>query len=144
MSNLFSYAEDELKRAGLLDSNDEMNELMSKNILEIIKIFSSQGHSGFSASYAISLLEKLMQFQPLTPLNGNDDEWNDMSEYGCDPGDFMFQNKRCSHVFKHKDGAYDIDGKIFRDSTGLCYTDSESRVYITFPYTPIREYIDVP
>ena len=42
--------------------------------------FANEGHSGFSASYAISILTKLMDFKPLSPLTGEDDEWNNISE----------------------------------------------------------------
>jgi hypothetical protein len=85
---------------------------------------------------AISLFEKVARFEPLTPLTGDDDEWMEV-------GDGMFQNIRCSHVFKNKDGAYDIDGRIFREPNGSCYTNGKSRVPVTFPYTPSREYVDV-
>ena len=55
-----------------------------------------------------------------------------------------WQNNRASHVFKCSDGqAYDIEGKIFRDKAGHCYTNRDSRVDVTFPYTPKREYVDV-
>jgi len=48
-------------------------------------------------------------------------------------------------VFKDADGrAYDIDGRVFREPNGCCYTSSDSRVYITFPYRPKTEYVDVP
>jgi hypothetical protein len=56
----------------------------------------------------------------------------------------MWQNNRCCHVFKDNAGnAYDIDGKIFREPDGACYTSRDSRVPVTFPYTPVREYVDV-
>ena len=46
--------------------------------------------------------------------------------------------------FKDEDGkAYDIKGRIFREPSGCCYTNKNSRVYITFPYSPKSEYIDV-
>ena len=55
-----------------------------------------------------------------------------------------WQNIRCSHVFKDGDGrAYDSTGRIFREPNGCCYTSRDSRVYIEFPYTPKREYVEV-
>lgn len=139
MSNLVKHAEIELKALGMLDSGDEMNELMCKNILELLDTFAKQGHSGFSANYCLSLFEKLAKFEPIAPLTGDDSEWNEIAEQDGT----LYQNKRCSHVFKDDNGAYDIDGKVFRDSTGSCYTSKDSRVYITFPYTPKTEYVDV-
>lgn len=100
-------------------------------------MFSKQGHSGFSAPYCVETFRKLALHEPLVPLSGADDEWNEVS-------DGMWQNNRCSHVFKDADGkAYDIEGRIFREPNGACYTSRDSRVYIEFPYTPKREYVDV-
>jgi len=57
--------------------------------------------------------------------------------------DGLWQNNRCSHVFKDADGAWDIDGKIFTDPQGCSYTNRDSRVMIEFPYVPKREYVNV-
>jgi len=150
MSNMLSYAEGELNRIGLTEE-DEYNGMMRKHILHMIKEFADEGHSGFSAKYAINILSKLMSFKPLSPLTGEDDEWVDVSEMSGTP---HYQNKRRSSVFKDgKDGeAYDIDGKVFwewyKNKEGKLsktyYTCRESRVPITFLYEvpdkPIYEY----
>jgi len=148
--SLLSYAESELDHIGLTEE-DEYNGMMRKHILHMIKEFADEGHSGFSAQYAIDILSKLLSFKPLTPLTGEDDEWCDVSEYS---GTTTYQNKRCSSVFKDgKDGeSYNINGKVFwewyKDEGGnpfkSYYTSRDSRVPVTFPYTvpeePIYEY----
>jgi hypothetical protein len=142
---------DELNLIGMTeDSDDEMNVAMRKHILHMMQEFAEEGHSGFSASYAISILTKLLDFKPLSPLTGEDSEWNDISDYAPEP---HYQNKRRSSVFKDADGScYDIDGKVFwewyKDEDGIIsksyYTSRDSRVPVTFPYTvpdkPIYEY----
>lgn len=147
--SLLSYAESELNLIGLTDK-DEYNAMMRKHILHMIKEFADEGHSGFSAPYAIQILTKLMSFKPLTPLTGEDDEWTNVSVYG--DGTPHYQNKRLSSVFKDKDEVYNIDGKVFwewyKDEDGkpvkTYYTSRDSRVPVTFPYTvpdkPIYEY----
>jgi len=148
--SLLSYAESELDHIGLTEE-DEYNGMMRKHILHMIKEFADEGHSGFSAQYAIDILSKLLSFKPLTPLTGEDDEWCDVSEYS---GTTTYQNKRCFSVFKEgKDGeAYNIDGKVFwewyKDEDGNAFKSyygcRDSRVPVTFPYTvpeePIYEY----
>ena len=139
MSNLLSYAEDELNRIGMTeDSPDEMNVEMRKHILHMVQEFSKEGHSGFSGRYALNILTKLLDFKPITPLTGADDEWNDV-------GEDYWQNKRCSSVFKKADGTcYDIDGKVFwewyRDENGEAvktyYSGSGCSTPVIFPYTP--------
>ena len=139
--SLLAHAENELKAIGMLGSGDEMNEAMSSNVLDLLKVFSEQGHSGFSASYAAGLFEKLVRFQPLAPLTGADDEWHDVSEASGKP---MWQNIRASHVFKGGDGrAYDIDAVSYREPSGSQFTRGGARDYITFPYTPSRKVIKV-
>jgi len=138
MSNLKTYAIDELTRIGMYGSDDEMNNEMCNHILKMIDVFVEEGHSGFSAEYAINILQKLLRWEPLSPLTGGDDEW-------CEVSDELFQNKRLSHVFKNgKDGqAYDIEGKVFVEPDGGSYTSRDSLVYIEFTYVPNTEYVNV-
>lgn len=151
MSNILSHAMDELDRIGMTeDSPDEMNRMMRKHILHMMQEFANEGHSGFSAHYAMNILTKLMDFKPLSPLTGEDSEWNNVSDRA---GHKCWQNNRRSSVFKDENGeAYDIDGKVFwdwyrtddGDVSRSYYSCKESRVPVTFPYTvpdkPIYEY----
>ena len=144
--SLLTHAKMELAAIGMKeDDDDEMNSAMAKHILHMVEEFAKEGHSGFSAAYAANILDKLLRYQPLSPLNGDASEWNDVGEQN---GGVLWQNNRCSHVFKDPNGAYDIDGIVFYDdipqedgtthrSHFTCY---ESRVPVTFPYTPKTEY----
>lgn len=137
-SNYLRYARDEWNIA--FPDNDEMQDAIGENILDVVAMFGLEGHSGSSAPYTIRYIEKALRFEPLSPLTGADSEWGEPFDYGGGR-----QNKRCGNVFKDADGrAYDIDGRVFRDPSGCCYTSKDSRVYITFPYTPTTEYVDVP
>lgn len=143
--SILDHAERELDLMGMADDGD-MNGVMRNHILHMVKEFANEGHSGFSASYAIQVLEKLLKFEPITPLTGEDWEWNNVSEMS---GETLYQNARCGRVFKNDDGAYDIDGKVFWEwytdkETGekfkSYYTGRESRVPVTFPYNPTTVY----
>ncbi len=142
--NTVRHAEREFLAAGYtpLDQaqEDGPNKWIQENVLELLEVFARQGHSGFSAHYAVETFRKLALHEPLVPLSGADDEWNEVSEG-------VFQNNRCPHVFKDKEQfngqAYDINGRVFREPNGCCYTSSDSCVPVTFPYTPTREYVDV-
>jgi hypothetical protein len=140
-SNSGRHARRELQAVGYkLDEKEEgPNKWIVENVLDLLAVFSMQGHSGFSAPHCIETFRTLAKFEPLCPLTGEPDEWSNV-------GDSTWQNKRCSHVFKDSiDGpAYDMDGRIFREPSGSCYTSRDSRVYVTFPYSPVREYVDVP
>lgn len=125
--SLISHATKELK---LLGNGQEFDD----HILKIIKIFSEEGHSGGSAAYSASIIEKLLRYQPLKPLSGEDSEFYEVA-------DGVFQNNRCPTIFKQKDRfngqAYNIDGKIFSDDNGKSwFTNFDSLVPIEFPYIP--------
>lgn len=65
--SLTKYAEAELAR--IPHDEDGLQSLTDKNILEIVKIFGEQGHSGFSASYALSVLDRLLRFKTYLATN---------------------------------------------------------------------------
>ena len=130
---LIEHAEHELD--GKLNGEDGPDKWIAKNVIELIKVFSKQGHSGTSAPYCIQLFAHLASYKPLGPLTGEDDEWHMID-------DNTWQNKRCSHVFKDRDHAYDIQGKVFRDPDGTTWTNIDSRVTITFPYDPVYIIVD--
>lgn len=150
MSNLVNHAKMEFRAAGWTDDegkfNDEMQEAICNHVLALLQVFADEGHSGSSAPYAINLFKQLASFEPIVPLTGEDWEWNECS-------DGVFQNKRCSHVFKQADRfdgqPYDVEAVIFWDwytdpETGekskSYFTSRDSTRPITFPYTPVREY----
>ena len=140
MSNLVEHAMKELEIAGYFNEDGLFGDMLGHGALELVKVFSEQGHSGMSAGIMTALVEKLFDFKPLAPLTGEDDEWNELND-----GDRVkYQNKRCSHVFKDDKGqAYDIQGKVFEEPDGYRYTSSESHVNIEFPYTPTTEIVKV-
>lgn len=132
----------EFKAAGWLDDPvDDMQQMVMDNILEIVEVFAKQGHSGSSAPYVVNCLNKLLRYETLVPLTGEDDEW-----FEHDGG--LFQNKRNGAVFKQADRfdgrPYYLDGRVFRTPDGCCYTNADSRVVIeSFPYTLETVYVDV-
>jgi len=142
MGNLENHARTELDKIGAFSKDSAYDGMLGEAVIELVKCFAAQGHSGMSASLVLSLFAKVAAFKPLTPLTGDDDEWNDVSD--GDKGS-MQQNNRCHHVFRRgPDGpAYDIDGLVFRDQNGATFTNSYSRTPVTFPYVPKRQIVDV-
>ena len=131
----------------ILNNCDEedrgMQEVINKDILEVVEVFANQGHSGYSANYAIPIINKLLKQSFILPLTGEDDEW-------CEVADGVYQNKRESSIFKDKDRfdgkAYYIYGKAFSDNGGKSYyTNRDSHVIVEFPLKelPKTEYIIV-
>lgn len=136
-----NHAVQEFKHAGFYDE-DSLQDDVVKDVLELLTVLSNQGHSGNSAPHILHCFNRLANFEPLTPLTGEDDEWCNVG----DDEDSLYQNKRDGTVFKDGEGlhAYWIDANIFRNQYGMCYTNSKSAEFITFPWVkPESNYIDV-
>ena len=155
MSNLIKHAKVEFLKLGYIpveeDEEESPNKWMQESVLELLDVFSKQGHSGFSALYTVNCFKKLASYEPLSPITGEDDEWNDVS-YGSDVK--MFQNKRCSTLFKNGENGdpYCIEAIIWRGQDGLTFSgrafdalgnayQSSQNVYL--PFTPKTFYVDV-
>ena len=129
---------------------DDIDADMARKILEIVQVFADQHHSGASAGYCLSVLQKLLAFMPLTPLTGEDDEW-DMVEPPSDDiatemiGLPLFQNNRCTQVFKEATGkVYDMEAVVFVDKEGTIFVTPDSCTLVeAFPYTPGTKYVQV-
>jgi len=142
-SNLVEHGRRELIAMGMdPDSKEDgPNKWTAQGTLELLQVLADQGHCGGSINYAIETFATLARFKPLGPLTGEASEW-------MDHGNGVFQNIRCGRVFKQLDRfdgqPYDLNGQVFREPSGACYTNRESMTPIAFPYTPATVYVDVP
>ena len=135
MAGLVEFAEGELNL--LLKSCKDSESLKTQkavndDILDIIKLFSSQGHSGFSAGYSLNILKRLLDYKPLSAITGDEDEWEQLNY----SPDLAYQNKRCTSLFRDEDGkVYHVEASIFSDDNGhTWYNCKESREYVELPY----------
>lgn len=134
-SNMYKWAKAELERLIPEDDDDGMQQMINKDILNIVKVFCSQGHSGTTGNYTLSMINRLLDWKPLTPLTGEESEWSEV----IDGSDLSQQNKRCSAVFRRNydnSTAYYLYGKVFSDDGGQSwFINGESHIPITFPFT---------
>jgi len=90
-------------------------------IKSLVQKFADSGQSGASAPYTsgviVSVIQKLLNQEPLGGIEGTEDEWVDIGkEAGETPGT-MFQNNRLSSVFKDADDKpYYLDAIVFKDT----------------------------
>jgi hypothetical protein len=104
-SNLVAYARREMEIAGLYDEDADYDGMIPDAVLNVVRSFSEDGHSGGSASIVLAILERVLRFKPLTPLTSNPDEWMHVA-------DNLWQSTRSPSVFSEDGGQtwYDIDG----------------------------------
>lgn len=113
MSKLVEHAETELR---LLQGDvDKWEDKLDNDTLEVVKLIASQGHSGMSLAVLQARLDRLLNFEALSPLTGEDSEWDTT----LSPETAI--NERDYYVFK------DV-------KTGRVYNSKTGEDNITFPY----------
>lgn len=104
-----AFALKELQEAGLFDKDSDYGGATGHAVMELMDVFSKQGHSGFSASLTRHLFNELSSYRPINEIK------NPMltKEY-MDVGDGMYQSTRLSSMFSYDSGKtwYDIDAKL--------------------------------
>lgn len=83
-----------------------------KSALKAFHSLMADGHSGFSIGITQSILNRLIEGKPLTPIDDDPDLWNECGGYGDEKS--VYQNARMSGLFKdvYADGTvsfHDID-----------------------------------
>ncbi len=101
MSNLIQHAQYEMQRAGLFDDDADYGGAHAHAVMELIKVFAAQGHSGMSAGMTIHLFTELASFRPLGPITSDPDEWGHVADTEDGP---LWQNKRRSTSFSRDGG----------------------------------------
>jgi hypothetical protein len=98
LSNLYQHALRELILAGLLDDDSEGE--LGNSLLQLINVYCQNGYSNFASTQAREIFNKLTDYQTLTPLTSDPNEWMDVSyDDVC-----MFQNMRNPRYFSYDGG----------------------------------------
>lgn len=101
-SKLVKHTKRELAISG---AGDDYDGLIGDWVLELIQVFSKQGHSGGSAHIVTGLFNQLAQFKPLGPITNNPDEWGEVPAHIGPPFDIpTWQNVRDSSCFSNDGG----------------------------------------
>lgn len=77
---------------------------MYQQVIEAVAVFASHGNSGSSAPWEINLVQRLCDWDIISPLKFTDDEWCQISSDGT------CQNRRKGDVFKEPDGSIHYNG----------------------------------
>ncbi len=104
LRTLVEHTKDELERAGLFDEDSDYGGMLADAVMAIMKVFAKQGHSGFSAAMCRELFHRLSNFETLTPITSEPEEWYDISvACGGEKGK-MWQNTRNPAIFSEDGG----------------------------------------
>lgn len=122
-----TYLEEQIR--AILVAEDQVPE-----IVNVVKSIDTKQLSAEQKREVLGLFCTLANWHVLTPLQGTEDEWRDMSEYS---GEFWLQNIRDSRVFETDRGYWMIGAYYFEDKDGRYFTNSNSSYDIqSFPFFP--------
>lgn len=133
-TGIMRFAKEEMKLAGLDSPDSDYKGMLYNAVLELVKVFQKQGHSGMSAIMTLSIFKKVASWEPLTPITDTPESWsNNITQSGT-----MFQNIRDGRIFKDKDRfngkPYTVDGRAFSYDGGECwYTNCKSHKIVNLP-----------
>ena len=157
MSNLVSWAEKEIQLAcknemdGCESGEDASYGIACyKSALKALKSLAEDEHSGYSIEITKSILNRLIDGLPLSPIYDTEDVWNLAYERDVENGKIrVYQCARCTQFFKHVDTVTgettynDAERVVGIDKiSGVSYTSGLiSGIYdelfpITMPYMP--------
>lgn len=108
---LVDHAEMELRKAGLFDKDSDYEGMLGDAVLELMKVFAAQGHSGFSSQCARELFNQLADYKALSPITDDPNEWMDVADYFSPENPAVWQNRRDPSLFSNDGGKtyYSVD-----------------------------------
>lgn len=111
-AGLVDHAHRELELAGLFDPSSDYDGALGHAVMDLVKMFSSQGHSGGSAAMVSELFNQLSHYKGLTPCDHtNPEHVMDVSGPQGAGGTQTFQCRRVPSHFSNDGGQswFDID-----------------------------------
>lgn len=143
--NIKEWAKHEIELAKLVEYveiTDDMSEedkafnrltniygdLVYDTTLELFNKFADQDHSGLSASFVIQVFNRLAKLETLTPLTGDDDEWDRDNVLDA----ALEQNKRNPAVFRST-----VDGEYTYSYNNIINVANEDDVWSK--YSPVGD-----
>lgn len=135
-SEFLEFVENELNLLAKDAKNgDQMNDIhvavtMLSTLFESLAII-----GGAKSKIILRLFARLASWYPLTPLLGTDDEWEKVGDNYPEDTDILYQNKRCPHIYKRKNGtAFNAEATVFSYDGVVWFRTKDSNEDITFPY----------
>ena len=129
-STIYQHALRELRAKGMLGTAEPLAKSVLGAVMLSVDVLSDHAVKDVIPEHITDLLFKVLDHLPLSPLTGDEKEW----EYKS-PG--LEVNKRCPRVIREDGVAYDTQAVMFEHPDGYQNFNAKSKQPITFPYVPI-------
>jgi len=132
--SLVDHAQNELELAGLFDKDADYGGMIGKAVLDLMKTFADQGHSGMSAMWVRDLFNKLGNYENLTPITSDPKEWEDVTAAGIGTSNgTLWQNRRNPAIFSIDKGNswYNVNDTQLKDGLLIVLNKMKYLHYIT-------------
>lgn len=122
---------------------------MEEEIVALADAFGRSGQSGGLAPYVSEVISRIVRAlcmqEPVSALTGEDDEWEEIAKDEAEP---LYQNKRCSALFKIGPRIRYINAVTFVDENGNGFGGviegiSSVQLVKSFPFKPKTFLINV-
>lgn len=133
-SNLVRHARKELESAGWFDEDSDYDGEVGPAVLNMVKQFTKNGHSGYSANLCLDLFRRVASYKLLSPINNPMDE-NEFIDHTDISNRLCYQSTRLNSLFSMDGGKrwYDIDIRV---PFWRRFFLRQRVVYVKFPYLP--------
>lgn len=156
---VLDWAINEIELAMQENNADKESEILDnyvescyKSALKAFKSLVEDEHSGMSIEITMSILNRLIEIKPLTPITEDDADWEKFME---EEDYISYQSMRMSSLFKYeyKNGKtkyidvnrvshYDVSNKDCLMSMGFIKEIIDEKYPITFPYSAERYIVE--
>lgn len=110
---------------------------MYQQVIEAVAIFASHGNSGMSAPWEINLVQKLCDWDIISPLRFTDEEWMQISSDGT------CQNRRKGNVFKEPDGSIHYNEAFTKRATSRYNFDTKEWTDNKILFVGMVDYLNI-
>ena len=110
---------------------------MYQQVIEAVAVFASHGNSGGSAPFEINLVQKLCNWDILSPLRFTNDEWQQISSDGT------CQNIRKGDVFKEPNGDISYNGAFTKNLLNVIVLLLKNGLKIKILFVGVEVYLNM-
>src|SRR5208282_4089035 len=102
--SLTEHAERELREAGLFDADSNYGGMLGESVMELVKVFAAQGHSGTSAHMTLGIFHRVASYNLLGPMKNPMESGEYIDHSDIHGGNPVYQSTRKSSVFSEDGG----------------------------------------